>query len=185
VDEAHATGVAGANGEGLVCALGLEKDVFARVHTFGKALGCHGAVVVGSSLLRSYLINFARSFIYTTALPPHSVAVIDGVYRYLAAPGFTNEGLHKNIRYFRDQAKAAGVRELADSDSAIQAIITGGNENTRSLAQTIQQAGYRVNAILHPTVPEGMERLRICLHTFNTFREIDELIQLLPKRINL
>ncbi len=73
VDEAHATGVIGAKGEGLVCSSGLQDRVFARVHTFGKALGCHGAAVVGSDILKQYLVNFARPFVFTTALPGHSV----------------------------------------------------------------------------------------------------------------
>ena len=83
VDEAHATGIFGEKGEGRVVELGLEEKVFARVHTFGKALGCHGAIVLGSDTLRSYLINYARSFIYTTALPLHSLATIKCVYLFL------------------------------------------------------------------------------------------------------
>ncbi|MBL4654010.1 MAG: aminotransferase class I/II-fold pyridoxal phosphate-dependent enzyme, partial [Flavobacteriales bacterium] len=69
VDEAHATGLFGKKGEGRCVELGIQNEVFARVHTYGKALGCHGAIVLGSETLRSYLINFSRSFIYTTALP--------------------------------------------------------------------------------------------------------------------
>lgn len=69
VDEAHSTGITSNGGKGRVQELNLEKEIFARVHTFGKGLGCHGAVVLGSNLLRDYLINFSRAFIYTTALP--------------------------------------------------------------------------------------------------------------------
>ena len=78
VDEAHGTGVLGAGGRGLVSALGLADRVFARVHTFGKAVGSHGAVVVGPSVLREYLMNYARPFIYSTALPMHSLLAIRG-----------------------------------------------------------------------------------------------------------
>ena len=84
VDEAHAFGVFGAKGEGMVQALGLENKVFARLITFGKALGCHGAAILGSAALQQYLINFARSFIYTTALPPHGVATICSAYEELS-----------------------------------------------------------------------------------------------------
>lgn len=181
VDEAHATGVIGANGEGLVCALGLQDHVFARVHTFGKALGCHGAAVVGGATLRQYLINFARSFIYTTALPPHSVHVIDSVYRYMASEAFSNAALHENIRYFRERIKARGVPGLMDSTSAIQVLVTGGNEPTLRASTALQAAGLLVHPILHPTVPLGMERLRVCLHSFNTTQEIDLLINTLEQ----
>jgi 8-amino-7-oxononanoate synthase len=177
VDEAHATGVFGKQGAGMVCHLGLEDRVFARVHTFGKALGCHGAVVAGSSLLRAYLINFARSFIYTTALPAHSVRLIRAAYQYLAGDAYSSQQLHALIAYFRE--RAASFPGWRDSHSPIQALITGGNERTRKLAAKMQQAGLQVNPILSPTVPLGMERLRVCLHTFNTNAEINLLFDTL------
>jgi 8-amino-7-oxononanoate synthase len=176
VDEAHATGVLGAHGEGLVCSLGLASKVWARVHTFGKALGCHGAVVVGSTLLRNYLINFARSFIYTTALPPHSLLAIQRAYELLQSPQFSNRQLHSVISCFGESVQAAGITTIVPGATPIQTMITGGNDCTRQLAATLQQAGLLVNPILHPTVPLGMERLRICLHSFNTPSEIDLLI---------
>ena len=84
VDEAHSNGVFGSKGKGLLQELNLEKEVFARVHTFGKALGCHGAVVLGASELRDYLINFSRPFIYTTAASLHAVATVS--YTHLTLP---------------------------------------------------------------------------------------------------
>ncbi len=176
VDEAHATGVIGTNGEGLVCALGLQHSVFARVHTFGKALGCHGAAVVGSSLLKQYLVNFARTFIYTTALPGHSIAAATSAYSYLGSPSFTNAPLHELISYFRERINGSGSEGWKDSSSAIQALVVGDNERCKSLAAKLQSAGLQVNPILHPTVPLGMERLRVCLHTFNTKEQIDLLV---------
>ncbi|WP_317133566.1 aminotransferase class I/II-fold pyridoxal phosphate-dependent enzyme [Antarcticibacterium flavum] len=104
VDEAHATGVLGKNGEGLVHQLGLQEKVFARIVTFGKALGAHGAAILGSKELQDYLVNFSRSFIYTTGLPPHSVATIIAAYSML--PGNDNYRLlHDNIKYFRQEVK--------------------------------------------------------------------------------
>ncbi len=179
VDEAHATGVVGTNGEGLVCSLGLAPRVFARVHTYGKAMGCHGAVVVGSSTLRSYLINFARSFIYTTALPPHSVQAIAHAYELLAAGDVSNDPLLHLIQYFNTSVAAAGLTGFNNATTPIRAMITGGNDRTRALAERLQHAGFLVNSILHPTVPLGSERLRICLHSFNTTQQIDDLINLL------
>ncbi len=178
VDEAHATGVFGSHGEGLVCALGLQNRVFARIHTFGKALGCHGAVVVGSVLLRQFLINFARTFIYTTALPGHSLHAISCAYQYLSGHSFTNQPLHELIAYFRGQIAGNDSMGWNNSHSSIQALVVGSNERCRKLAATMQQAGLQVCPILHPTVPLGMERLRICLHTFNTKHQIDLLIEM-------
>ena len=176
VDEAHATGVFGSSGEGLVCHLGLESKVFARVHTFGKALGCHGAAVVGSALLKEFLINFSRQFIYTTALPPHSLQAIACAYQYLGSEAFTDRPLHDLIAYFREQVAQAGCEGWMVSHSPIQALVVGDNEHSKALASRLQSAGLQINAILSPTVPKGRERLRVCLHTFNTRQEIDRLI---------
>ena len=101
LDEAHATGVLGKNGEGLAQSLNLESKIFARVHTFGKALGCHGAIVLGSEDLRQYLINFARSFIYTTALSEQSLHAIETAYNKLKESGELIERLNKNISLFQ------------------------------------------------------------------------------------
>jgi 8-amino-7-oxononanoate synthase len=180
VDEAHATGVFGAHGEGLTQARGLHQKVFARVHTFGKALGCHGAAVVGSNVLKQYLLNFARSFIYTTALPPHSLLAIQQAYGRLAAPGFTNAVLHDRIAYFKRKAAEIPGKWLV-SDSPIQGLVLGGNELTRKIAAQLREQGIRISAVLHPTVAVGAERLRICLHQFNTEAEIDQLIELINR----
>jgi 8-amino-7-oxononanoate synthase len=175
VDEAHATGVYGTHGQGLVHSMGLQQQVFARVHTFGKALGCHGAAVVGSALLRQYLINFARSFIYTTALAPQAIVAISNTYHYLAAP-HTNAPLHQLIAYFGLQIAQSGINGCVPNTSPIQVLRTGGNDNTRLLSTVMHNAGMLVYPILHPTVPLGSERLRICLHTTNTTQDIDLLI---------
>jgi 8-amino-7-oxononanoate synthase len=175
VDEAHATGVVGKHGEGLVCKLGLENKVFARVHTFGKALGCHGAAVAGSDQLKQFLINFARSFVYTTALPDNALHAATCAYQYLASDNFSNAPLHELITYFRGKIIDAGGTGWKNSISAIQALVVGDNERSRSLATKLQRAGLQINPILHPTVPLGMERLRVCLHAFNTRAQIDLL----------
>ena len=179
VDEAHATGVVGTRGEGLVCKLGLEDKVFARVHTFGKALGCHGAAVVGNDLLKQYLVNFARSFVFTTALPGHSIYTAQCAYQYLSSDEFSNSNLRELIAYFRTQIDKTGSTGWKDSSSAIQALVVGNNQRSKLLASRLQHAGLQVNAILHPTVPMGMERLRVCLHTFNTKEQVDLLFGIL------
>jgi len=177
VDEAHATGVIGLSGEGLVCNMDLHSRVFARIHTFGKALGCHGAAVVGSKLLRDYLVNFARTFIYTTALPPKSIQDINNAYHYLQAPGFTNRPIHDLTALFKSKMSSAGITGFVASETPIQALISGGNDATKRRAATLQQAGLLVKPILSPTVPAGKERIRFCLHSFNTEEQIDLLVK--------
>lgn len=175
VDEAHATGVTINKGRGVVQQLRLEKDVFARIHTFGKALGCHGAIVLGSPLLRNYLINFSRSFIYTTALPVKSLVAINQAYQLLEKSDAAIQQLHSAIAYFKSQLSETVKEHLIDSNSAIQCIVVSGNDTIKKLAATLQQDGFDVRPILSPTVPKGKERLRICIHTYNTYNEINEL----------
>lgn len=172
VDEAHATGVMGKEGRGLVQELGLEDRVFARMHTFGKALGCHGAIVLGSKTLREYLVNFARPLIYSTALPAHSLAAVKCAYTMLSTAEEERAKLIELIYLFQSiPLKAAECMKLK-SDSPIQGIIVPGNERCRSAALLLQQNGFDVRPILSPTVPKGKERLRICIHAFNTAEEI-------------
>lgn len=177
VDEAHATGIIGQYGEGLVQKLGLENEVFARIHTFGKALGCHGAIVLGSSDLRTFLINFARSFIYTTALPFHSLLSIKMAYELLKSTSSIQK-LQENIQLFKSSAKAKEI-EFIESESAIHCLVFSGNDLCKAIAAKIQTAGFEVKAILSPTVPEGKERLRICLHENHTKEQIIQLIETL------
>jgi 8-amino-7-oxononanoate synthase len=179
VDEAHATGVIGKNGEGLVQDLGLENHCFARVHTFGKALGCHGAIILGTPTLRDYLINFSRSFIYTTALPPATVHAIRSAYDLMATLNQERDRLGQAIGHFR-QAPIAFDR--LDSRTPIQVVIVPGNAEVKRLAQNIQDGGLDLRPILYPTVPKGSERLRIVLHSFNSPDEIDRLIAALQRR---
>ncbi|MEA9415241.1 pyridoxal phosphate-dependent aminotransferase family protein [Flavobacterium sp. PL02] len=180
IDEAHALGVFGEKGEGLVQFLGLHNRVFARVMTFGKGLGCHGAAVLGSGELKEYLVNFARSFIYTTGLSPHSVATIFIAYQQLEIEKETIEKLRQNIVYFNQQKKLLGLQPMfVRSKSAIQSAIIPGNENVKEVAKKMLDKGFDVKAILSPTVPEGQERLRFCIHSYNTYEEISEVLLLL------
>ena len=180
VDEAHALGVFGSTGEGLVQMLGLQDQVFARIMTFGKGLGCHGAAIVGSFQLKDYLINFSRSFIYTTGLSPHSVATILVAYQHLETEKKTIEQLRENIVHFNQEKNLLGLKPMfVWSKSAIQSAIIPGNQNVKSLAKQIQEKGFDVKAILSPTVPEGQERLRFCIHSYNSKEEISEVLGLL------
>ena len=180
VDEAHALGVFGESGEGLVQLLGLQDQVFARIMTFGKGLGCHGAAILGSLELKEFLVNFARSFIYTTGLSPHSVATILIAYQHLQLEKQTVEQLKENIVHFNQEKHLLGLKPMfVRSKSAIQSAIIPGNEKVKFIAHQLQEKGFDVKAILSPTVPEGQERLRFCLHSFNSKEEISEVLGLL------
>lgn len=185
VDEAHALGVLGKNGEGLAQHLGLENDIFARIVTFGKAMGSHGAAILGSKALKTFLINFARSFIYTTALSPHSVASILEAYNFLESASSRKqmELLKENILFFSHQIQENKlVASFIKSNTAIQSMIVGGNKKTKKLALKIQNKGFNVKPILYPTVPKGAERIRICLHSFNTQKEIFNLLKTIEEK---
>ena len=180
IDEAHSLGVFGDKGQGLVQTLQYQDRFFARIMTFGKGLGCHGAAILGSNNLRDYLVNFARSFIYTTGLSPHAVATIFTAYKHLSPAEKEVQKLRENIVFFNQQKNILGLKPLfVRSKSAIQSAIIPGNNNVKKIAQTIQEKGYSVKAILSPTVPEGQERLRICLHSYNTHDQINEVLVLI------
>lgn len=182
VDEAHALGVFG-QGKGLIQALGLEDQVFARLVTFGKGLGGHGAAILGSTLLKQYLVNFARSFIYTTALPPHALATIMCAYQELSQTQ-NIEKLKHNIRFFKAEMKNQQLQNhFIEGNSAIHCCIISGNNKAKSIAQKLQDNGFDVKPILSPTVPKSQERLRFCLHGYNSEKEIIEVLILLTKYI--
>lgn len=177
IDEAHALGVFGEKGIGL--AQGINQQIFARIITFGKALGCHGSAILGSSELRSYLVNFARSFIYTTGLPPHSLSTILFSYQEM----IHSQNQHKlcrNIQFFKQELDRLNLsKKFIQSDSAIHCCLISGNSNVKSIAKDLQDQGFDVKPILSPTVPEGEERIRICLHAYNSFDEITDVLGLL------
>ena len=180
VDEAHALGVFGKFGEGMLQNLNLQDKIFARIMTFGKGLGCHGAAILGSHQLKEYLVNFARSFIYTTGLSPHAIATIYCAYNELEKEKTALDALRNNINFFNQQKQLLGLKPLfVRSKSAIQSAIIPGNEKVKAIATQLQQNGFDVKPILSPTVPEGQERLRICLHSYNSEVEISKLLSLL------
>ena len=181
VDEAHALGVFGnpetSGGEGLVQGLQLHDKVFARIMTFGKGLGCHGAAILGSNDLKSYLVNFSRSLIYTTALSPHAIATILVAYQELAKSQKAIEIVKENSKYFN---KVIGNSNF---ESSIKSIVISGNENVKFASNFLIEKGFDVKPILSPTVPEGQERLRFCLHSYNSKEEIKTALEFLKEII--
>ena len=170
IDEAHSTGILGQNGEGLSVHLGLENQIAGRVYTFGKAIGLHGACIVGSREMIDYLINFSAPFIYTTALPPHQTLCLIEAFHFLKESTQLIQQLNKNISLFKSL-----MSEVSKSNTAIQPIIIPGNEEVKRISQRLESQGFDVRAVLSPTVRRGSERLRICLHSFNSEQDIRQL----------
>ncbi|AMM52488.1 8-amino-7-oxononanoate synthase [Rufibacter sp. DG15C] len=183
VDEAHSNGIYGLNGEGLVVELGLEEKVFARIMTFGKALGGHGAAVIGPKALQEFLLNFSRAFIYTTALPFASLATIKAAYQLLPSLDQDRETLKKLAKQYQNQLTESGVFGLnsgkGTKNGPIQSWHLADPVALKQFAGTVQEAGFDVRPIFSPTVPVGTERLRIVLHAFNTQEQLQQLCSLL------
>ncbi|TQS33662.1 hypothetical protein Golomagni_05985 [Golovinomyces magnicellulatus] len=179
VDEAHSTGVFGDRGRGLVSQLGLEKDIWARVHTFGKAMGCSGAMVLCSPTTREYMINYARSLIYTTAMGPPSLIAIQVGYEHLMSGNADAQRTHlfQLMEYAQLSCRKVADKyptmlQIGASSSPIIPLFT---PNAKALAQHCQQKGFMLRAVVAPTVPKGTDRVRLCLHADNTTEEIDQL----------
>ncbi|GAB3810651.1 aminotransferase class I/II-fold pyridoxal phosphate-dependent enzyme [Pontibacter rugosus] len=181
VDEAHAVGLYGEKGEGLVSALGLEQDVFAQVITYGKAMGSHGAAVVGPQALRDFLINFSRAFIYTTGLPTHALVALKCAYTLLPQLTQERERVKKlsHLLYLKLN-KLSGI-SCSPENSVILSVFLHQPQRLKELAAALQQEGFDVRPVLPPTVPQGTERLRVIVHAFNTEEEIDGLVKAIAK----
>lgn len=168
IDEAHAAGVYGPGGRGL----SYGNEVFARVITFGKAFGCYGAAILGSRTLKEYLVNFARPFIYSTALPLPLLAAIHCAYRMM--PHLEAERAH--VRHLTQLWR----QEAAHSSPAhIQSLRVPGNTAACTLMHRCLDRGFDVRALLSPTVRRGEECLRISLHAHNSEKELLQLLECL------
>lgn len=181
VDEAHAVGLYGEKGEGLVSALGLEQEVFARVLTYGKAMGLHGAAVVGPRVLRAFLINYSRAFIYTTGLPTHALVALKCAYTLL--PELVEERARvKTLAQllYRKLNNISGI-SCSPEGSVILSVFLQQPQRLKALAAALQQQGFDVRPVLPPTVPQGTERLRVIVHAFNSEEEIEGLVQAIAK----
>ncbi|TMW55456.1 hypothetical protein Poli38472_010338 [Pythium oligandrum] len=185
VDEAHGVGVYGPHGSGVVRELGLDQKshvICCRVYTFGKAMGTHGAVVCGSQVLVDYLVNYARSFIYTTSCPVDQLVSIQCAHEYCAQADPQRSRVKELVRYFkRSVEKSAEIPSAAllQSDSPIQGVVFAGNHAVLDAAKQMRALGIRVIPIRSPTVPKGSERFRIIIHADNTEAEIDQLVHAL------
>jgi 8-amino-7-oxononanoate synthase len=183
VDEAHALGVFGEKGRGICQLEGVEKECLARVYTFGKALGGHGAAIVGPVFLIDYLINFCKPFIYSTAPSIDFVKRVEHSYNYLLVNDNQQNRLTELIKYFNEKSKVV-EKSVWLGAGPIFGLQMGSTTSARALALSLQEAGYDVRPIVYPTVARGSERIRICLHAFNTESEIDGLLLAINQSLN-
>ena len=176
VDEAHANGVLGPAGRGGVAAAGLQHRVLARVVTFGKALGLQGGAVLCSKDLRDYLVNFARSFVFSTGVSPLWAAGVQAAYELLPDLDAERARLLDNVAYFQERA-AESAQPWQPSESWIQCLRAPGARHVTRAGGILRRRGLAALPIRAPTVPEGEERIRVCLHAHNTSAEIDLLFR--------
>jgi 8-amino-7-oxononanoate synthase len=172
VDEAHATGVCGPHGRGFVAGLGLAQRTLATVHTCGKALASAGAFICGSKTLKQFLINHARSFIFSTALPPYFAFQVRAALQLATSMETKREHLASLSARLRERLRSLGFH-CGPSSSHIVPLIIGGNEAAMDLAAALQARGFAVRAIRSPSVPSGTERLRLSLTARLTMDNIE------------
>jgi 8-amino-7-oxononanoate synthase len=172
-DEAHATAVCGPHGRGLLAEYGLQNRALAVVHTCGKALASMGAFVCGSRLLKQFLINHARSFIFSTAMPPYVAGQVDAALQLALSMDSERRHLSRLASSLRERLALMGLN-CDSSSSHIVPLIIGSNEGALSIAAWLQARGFAVRAIRAPSVPQGTARLRLSLTAKLTERDVEQ-----------
>ena len=178
VDEAHAVGIFGALGSGLVEERGIGRDVFLTISTAGKALGVAGAFVSGPEWAIEYLIQRARPFVFSTAPPPSLAAAIEASLTIVATEPERRADLRAKAARLRVRLAAAGMT-VAAGDSPIVPIMLGSAERAQAVAEALQADGFDVRAIRPPTVPAGTARLRISVNVHLSDETIDRFVSAL------
>ena len=203
VDEAHSNGIYGPCGRGLVSALGLESSVLIRLHTFGKALACNGAIILTSDVIRSYLINYARPLIYTTFLSHPNLLAIQTAYRWLQTPALTEPltdhlnkltlTLHNELAHLTSTVLNRRSRPVPNSILHIPPLLPNAQRtpifalltsSPRQLAAHCQSKSFMVRAVVPPTVPVGTDRVRVCLHAGNQIEEVKRLVRVVKEWVD-
>ncbi|MFK7976506.1 MAG: 8-amino-7-oxononanoate synthase [Halioglobus sp.] len=181
VDDAHGFGVLGDSGAGSLEAAGLDEEaVPILMATLGKALGTAGAFVAGSELLVESLVQHARSYIYTTAIPPAVAAATLESLRLLGEESWRREHVLELVQRFRSGAEQLGL-PLMKSASAIQPLLVGDAQLAMQLSDKLSERGVLISAIRPPTVPAGSARLRVTLSAAHTESQVDRLLELLAQ----
>ena len=179
VDEAHAFGLLG-DGRGLAAELGLGKQIDVQMGTLSKAAGCFGAYACGSKILRDYLINKSRSFIYTTAMPPAWAEAARAALQIIREGHELRQKVMDNAQYLRAQLKTMGLNTM-NSTTPIIPILVNDPLKALSLSKCLWQQGILVQAIRPPTVPLGTSRLRLTVTATHTQEDLDQLLNAVRK----
>jgi len=174
IDDAHGTGVLGKEGRGIAEHFGLLGEIDVQMGTLGKALGIMGAFVAGEAVLVEYLLNRARTFMYTTSLPPVVVGLVKEALRILKEEPWRREKLWENTRLFREGVKRLGFRVLGETP--IVPVVIGDDELTMRLSAALFEKGIYVQGIRPPTVPPGTSRLRFSISALHSESDIERAI---------
>jgi 7-keto-8-aminopelargonate synthetase-like enzyme len=185
VDDAHAVGVTGEQGRGTIEALGVEGRIDVVIGTLGKAFGAAGAFVIGSRALREFLINRARSFIFSTAPMPAQVAAARGALAVVRQEPRLRERLRENCRYLRLALATHSIPAIGDVESHVVPIVIGDPLATMAVGASLIEQGLLVGAVRPPTVPTGTSRLRITVSAAHTREQIDQLVAALSAALEL
>ncbi len=180
VDEAHSGGVYGEHGEGLSHSLGLTHDVDVHMGTFSKAYGCYGAYAAGDSPVVEYLINKARSFIYTTALPPVIIQAVWHNWMKVREGHWRRNDLRERVVLLREGLKRSGFN-VGESESQIVPLIIGDNDRTVLFCDYLQQHGIAAVAVRPPTVPDGEARVRFTLMATHLVEDLERALDLIDQ----
>lgn len=179
VDDAHGVGVLGATGAGIVEQQHLSvEQVPILMGTLGKSFGTFGAFVAGSEALIETLIQFARSYIYTTALPPSIACATSASLKIVREEQWRRDHLNLLIKRFRAGGQQIGLQLMA-SDTPIQPVLINDDLRVSEISQQLREKGVMVGAIRPPTVAKGSGRLRICLSTAHSEQQVDQLLEAL------
>ncbi|MGD0963423.1 MAG: 8-amino-7-oxononanoate synthase [Candidatus Acidiferrales bacterium] len=178
VDEAHATGVCGPQGRGIAAEYKCERDLLASVHTCGKALASAGAFVCGENVLRQFLVNRARTFIFSTAMPPYLAGQIGAALELVRQADAQRAQLREIASLLRAALAARGL-QLGASATHIVPVILGTNEKALYVAAQLQASGFAAKAIRPPTVPAGTSRIRLCLTIQITTEDVQRIVAII------
>ncbi len=176
LDEAHATGVLGPQGRGIAAEHGCEREILAIVHTCGKALASAGAFVCGANTLKEYLVNRARTFIFSTAMPPYFARQIQAALALVREADAQRMHLREIAAALREELSARGF-DCGTSATHIVPVILGSNEMALHAASELQRSGFSVKAIRPPTVPAGSARVRFSLTSRLSLDDVRRLAQ--------
>ncbi len=180
IDDAHGTGVMGANGRGTIEHFGLNSKDIIQMGTLSKAIGTSGGYIAGTATLKEYLINTSKAFIYTTAQPPAIAAATSAAIQIIQNEPARRERLWENRNYLYSELKSMGI-QFTDTQSPILPIIVKLPETALKMSQTLYEAGIYAPAIRPPTVPKESSRLRVTVSSEHAPDQLRQLVETIRK----